>query len=162
MLRKGDNGKYILGLPVASDAQMPLIDIEKDTGKFVKAILMNREEALGKEYLGATDYYTPQQVVDEFTKQFPEDGKGASFFEVPDDMYKGILGSMGMPPKIQEELLQNMKLLGKEYGYYAGADLKPSQKVSNGKRESELIGRSLPTLSPLRPTTSKVFRRSRA
>ena len=76
MLHKGDDGKYVLGLPVAADAQIPLVDIEKDTGKFVKAILMNRDEALGKEYLGATDYYTPQQAVDEFTKAFPEDGKG--------------------------------------------------------------------------------------
>ena len=132
-LRKGDNGKYVFALPVASDAQIPLINIESDTGKFVKAILMNRDEALGKEYYGAVRYYTPQEVVDDFIKVFPEDGKGASFYQLPDEKYKAMLGSMGMPDKIQEELLQNMKLLGKEYGYYAGADLKDSQRVSETK-----------------------------
>lgn len=75
-------------------------------------------------------------MVDDFTKVFPTDGQGASFQTLPDGVYKGILGSAGMSEKIQEELLENMRLLEKEYGYYSGTDLKPSQKVS----EKGLVG----------------------
>jgi len=39
------------------------------------------------------------------------------------------LKSYGMSQKIGEELLENMYLLNKEYGYYAGADLAESLSV---------------------------------
>ncbi len=159
MLRKGDDGKYVFALPVDASATIPLIDIEKDTGTFVKAILLNRDESLGKEYFGAVDYYTPQRVVDEFIAAYPQDGKGTSFHTLPDGVYKGILGSMGMPEKVQEELLQNMQLLGKEYGYYAGADVKATQKVSRDGR-SRADGRSLG--NPSFPGRSSSRRRRRS
>ncbi|KAK4686160.1 hypothetical protein P7C73_g3972, partial [Tremellales sp. Uapishka_1] len=129
-IRKDDkSGKFVLSLPVKEDAQLPLIDAETATGSFVKAILMNKEATLGKDIYGADAYYTPQQVVDGFVKAFPEDGKGATFQTTPDDVFIQIMTGMKMPQHVAEEMLQNMHLLNKEYGYYEGKDLKESHSI---------------------------------
>jgi hypothetical protein len=135
-IRKDEKtGKYVFILPCRPDASIPLVDIEADTGKFVKAILLNRDATLGKHIYGASAYYSPQDVVDGFVKAFPEAGKGMIFQSQPDDQYKAILASFGMPEKAQDELLENMKLLNKEFGYYSGGDLSDSHSVG-GKSQS--------------------------
>lgn len=123
-------GVYNFALPTPTDTPIPLFDAEHDTGKFVKAILLNREKTLGKQILGATDYYTPEQIFADFQAVKPRDGQGGKAFQMPDDMFKKILGDMGLPPAAQQELLENMHLLH-VCGYYGGADLKPSQEVSS-------------------------------
>ncbi|WWD18262.1 hypothetical protein CI109_102712 [Kwoniella shandongensis] len=134
LLRKDDStGKYVLNLPVKEDAQIPIVDIEKDTGKFVKAILLNREATLGKYTYGTYAYLTPQQVVDGFKEAFPKAGEGATFQPISDETYKGVLGNFGMPEPVQVEMLENMLLLNKEFGYYAGADLKESLSIVTDK-----------------------------
>ncbi|CZT46953.1 uncharacterized protein RSE6_07468 [Rhynchosporium secalis] len=67
--------------------------------------------------LGATDYYTADEIVKQFKEKFPEAGKTGKAAEVPHQKYKDILGDKGMPADIQEELLQNMRLIP-EIGYY--------------------------------------------
>lgn len=69
---------------------------------------MNREKTLGKEVLGATDYYTPPRIIEEFKKAKPEAGKTLTFNQLPVDVFKGHLASQGMPELIQNELLENM------------------------------------------------------
>jgi hypothetical protein len=135
MMRQDPTGKWTFALPIPGDtSSIPLIDIANDTGKFVKGILLNRDATLGKRIYGAVDYYSPQQLVDEFKKVYPEAGATASFAQVPADVYKGILGQSGMPEQAQEELLQNMLLLGKDFGYYGGESLTESQKVGGLRR----------------------------
>ena len=108
---------------------MPLIDTEADTGKFVKGILLNREKVLGEQILGATDYYTPVQIIETFKALKPTHSKDAAAVEIPGDVFKGILGKTGAPPAIQEEMLQNMQLMP-QFGYYGGASLAESHSVS--------------------------------
>lgn len=102
----------------------------EDTGKFVKGILLNREKVLGKRIYGATKYYTLTEILNEFKEQFPVAGEGADNVELPHDVYKGILGSVGLSDEAQEELLQNMRLLN-EFGYYGGGSLDESHSVSS-------------------------------
>jgi len=125
---KTENG-YIVPTPADSDAQIPFFDTENDTGKFVKAIFLNRERTLGKDVYGATKYYTPVEVAETFAKVFPVDGKGTQYVQVKGDDYVEQLKGFGMNQKISGELLENMYLLNKEYGYYAGADLAESHSV---------------------------------
>ncbi|RDL42492.1 uncharacterized protein BP5553_02471 [Venustampulla echinocandica] len=122
------NNDWALSLPIPSSSQVPLLDTAGDTGKFVKGILLNREKVLGKRILGATDYYTLDELVEQFKKVFPEAGKTAKAVELPHQTFKDILGSAGMPEENQEEMLQNMRLLH-EFGYYGGADLKESHEI---------------------------------
>jgi len=129
MLRQlAPNNTWTLGLPIPTSAPVPLLDTEKDTGKFVKGILLNREKALGKRIYGATDYYTVEEIVKEFKEQYPEAGKDATAVQLPHAVFKGILAAAGTPEESAEELLQNMRLMS-EYGYYGGADLKQSHEV---------------------------------
>ncbi|TRM61225.1 hypothetical protein BD626DRAFT_631771 [Schizophyllum amplum] len=125
LLRQMPDGKWGLALPVPADAQFPLIDIEHDTGKFVKAILLKREEVLGRQIYASAAYYTPQQMVDHLKKLYPEAGEGAAYHELPHDAFKGILAKQGMPEVVQEELLQNLIFIA-EYGYYGGESLDES------------------------------------
>lgn len=130
MFRKNDeSGKYVLTLPIGSDAQIPLIDASGDTGKYVKAIFENRDALLGKEVYGAGKYYTPQEIVDQFIAAYPKDGEGASFMSIPAEAYEKALEGSGMPAMAAEDLKENMLLLNKQYGYYGGDSLEDSNKV---------------------------------
>lgn len=120
---------WTFGLPVPGSAPIPLLDTVGDTGKFVKGILLNREKTLGKRILGATDYYTADEIVKQFKEKYPEAGATAKYAEMPHGVYKGILQKVGMSEDIAEELLQNMRLLN-EFGYYGGESLDESHSVS--------------------------------
>lgn len=124
-----DTDTYGFALPIPSDSPMPLFACERDTGKFVKGILLNREKTLGKQIYGATDYYTPEQIVDEFKAVYPEAGKGAKFSRLPDAVFKGIIAKRGAPDVVQQEMLENMRLMP-EFGYYGGESLEFSHSVS--------------------------------
>lgn len=122
------DNKWTFAMPIPASSPIPLFDTVDDTGKFVKGILLNREATLGKRILGATEYLTVQQVVDEFKKAFPEDGKDAQAVELTHEQFKGALASQGMPEFVQEELLQNFRLLN-EFGYYGGEGLEESHSI---------------------------------
>lgn len=121
-------GAYNFALPIPTDSPIPLFDVSEDTGKFVKAILLNREKVLGARIYGATDYYTPKQIISTFQEVKPEDGSGGNAIQVPEDKFKAILASKGLPETAQNELLQNMLLMS-QFGYYGGADLKESKAI---------------------------------
>lgn len=128
MLRKGPDNIWTLAVPIPGTSPMPLIDSDEDAGKYVKGILLNREKVLGKRIYASTDYYTVDEIVQQFKEQFPEDGKGAKAVELPHDVFIGIMTQMGRGSAAQE-MLENMRLFN-EFGYYGGADLKESHSVS--------------------------------
>lgn len=128
-LREMPDGKWALALPMPADSPIPLFAAEHDTGKFVKAIFLNKQKTLGERVYGATDYYTPTQIVETFKELFPTVGKDATFKRLPDAAFKGILAATGAPEPIQEEMLQNMRLMP-EFGYYGGDTLASSHAVS--------------------------------
>jgi uncharacterized protein YbjT (DUF2867 family) len=122
------NNDWTLALPIPGTTPVPLLNTAGDTGKFVKAILLNREKTLGKRIYGATEYYTLDEMVKQFKEQYPEAGKTAKAVELPHEVFKGILQKTGMPAEGAEELLQNMRLMN-EYGYYGGESLDESHSV---------------------------------
>ena len=121
--------EWTLAFPTNGSAPAPLLATNQDSGKFVKAILLNREALLGKNVLGATDYYTLDEIVAVFKATHPGSVKAAKFTQVSSEVYKEGLAQAGMPEFAQEELSQNMQLLG-DVGYYGGASLEESHSVS--------------------------------
>lgn len=118
---------WTLGLPVAASSPIPTFD-PRDTGKYVKAIVMHRDALLGKRLLGADAYVTAQEAVDTFRKLFPEEaGKTARFYQVPEDAFRGFMQSQGSPEYVVDEFYENMRLL-EEFGYYGGEPLEDSLK----------------------------------
>ncbi|KAK9364509.1 NmrA-like family-domain-containing protein [Lipomyces kononenkoae] len=125
------NNAWTLALPVPETASLPLFDTA-DTGKFVKPIVLRRDELLGKRILGATAYLTGKEIVEAFKKAFPEAGKTASYFNMPQDMYLEALKSAGLPEFAAKELLENMLLLD-QFGYYGGAKLDETHAILEDK-----------------------------
>ena len=150
---KTPNG-YIVPSPADADSKWPMFDAANDTGKFVKAIFLNKEKTLGKDIYGAEKYYTPVEVAQAFEVAFPVDGKGTQYVPVKGEDFINTMKGNGMPDKIAEEMLENMYLLNKEYGYYAGADLKESLSVSLQVIVSEFGADDRSSRSPLLPWSS--------
>ena len=121
--------EYIFAMPVPAYTPIPLFDAANDAGKFVKAILMHREETLGKNICAATDYYTCEQIIREFLEVKQDDGVIARFVQVsPETFKKTIMEVMHLDDRGATEMLQNQQFMT-DYGYYGKADLKESQKV---------------------------------
>jgi len=134
MLRQpeGPSSPWTLAMPVPSDtAQAPLFDTA-DTGKFIKAIVLHRDAALGRNVRGATRYMTPREMLDDFKAVFPEAGRTATYFEVPHDVFRKGIEARGMPPEVAQEFLENMMLLV-DGGYYGGASLDDSHALLEDK-----------------------------
>lgn len=127
--REMPDGKWGFALPLPDNAPIPIFDAEEDTGKFVKAMFLNEQKVLGKRVYGATAYYTPAEMVQDFRELSPSVGKDAGFSQLPNGVFKGIMASTGAPEVIQEEMLQNMRLMA-EFGYYGGDKLDFSFGVS--------------------------------
>ncbi|KAI4099233.1 MAG: hypothetical protein L6R37_006035 [Teloschistes peruensis] len=127
-----NDNAYILALPMPDDTPIPMFDAGDDTGKFVKGILTHREKVLGKRVLAATDYETPEQIMETFKECFPKGGGNAAFVKVSKDEYKGALAGAGMPEKAQQELYENMAFMH-DYGYYGKASLDESHSILDEK-----------------------------
>ena len=128
-IREMPDGKWGLALPMPDDSPIPLFDAEDDTGKFVKAMFLNEQKVLGKRVYGATAYYTPTEIVQAFKELYPSVGETAGYTQLPGAVFKGIMASTGAPEVIQEEMLQNMRLIP-EFGYFGGDRLDSSLGVS--------------------------------
>lgn len=128
---------YTMAMPFPPTTPIPFFDPADDSGKFVKAMVLKRDEVLGKNALGATAYSTPEDVI----KAFKEVKKGvqAQFVQIDKDTYTGALAQAGMPQYIQEELYENMAFLN-EYGYYGKRSLDWSHSVSRMIQIDEAIG----------------------
>lgn len=144
------DNNWTFALPISASAPIPLYH-PADTGKYIKAIVQNRESLLGKEFLGASEYSTPQKIVDDFKKLFPEAGAKASFVELPADVYRAaIKQAMQVPDFIAQELYENMRLM-EEFGYYFGAALEPSLALVEEPLTSwEEVARNAPAFSELK------------
>lgn len=94
------------------------------SGKFVTAAIKAFPTGQGKRIYAATNYYTPKQIVSEFSGVIREP---TSFVQLPEEVFKSFL-----PPPIAQELTENMLLL-EDPGYYAGADLSESLAILSEK-----------------------------
>lgn len=118
--------EYILALPIPPHTPIPLFDAEADTGKFIKGILLHRQELLGKRVLAATDYYTLNEIVREFN-DVTKEGVTAKTVTVSEAEFKDAMGQM--PEKGKVEMYENMVFMT-DYGYYGKEPLEESHKVS--------------------------------
>ena len=120
-----DGGAYRVRMPFAGDRPITPFDSNADTGKFIKGIVLNRDRLLGKRIRGTTGEITGDEMVATFSRVYPEAGKGAKWEEVPQDVYKSNIQG---PEFIQQELLENMRLIG-EFGYFGGESLEESLSI---------------------------------
>jgi uncharacterized protein YbjT (DUF2867 family) len=130
-LKKGENGINSMALPFAKNTPIPLFESGSDTGKFVTAILAKYDaQPLGKRILGATDWYTPDDIIRTYSEVT---GQAATYTEVSSEVFKGFFpGHMG------QELLETFILI-KDWEYYGPGShekLKESLEILDEKPTS--------------------------
>lgn len=81
----------------------------------------------GKQVLEASGYYTPEEIVDTFSKVI---GKKAVFIKVTPEQYRASL-----PESIALEYLEN-QLFVEDPGYFLGESLEPSLGLLDAKPTS--------------------------
>lgn len=108
------SGSYSLTFPVPATAPFPFFDAAEDSGKFVSSILAKREQTIGTTVLGATGWYSPNQVVDIFKKVT---GKELKYQSVSGEDFKKAF----VPEFLAQEMLENFYLI-RDYKYFGGAD----------------------------------------
>lgn len=118
MFRAAEDGSWVLGMPMPSTAPIPMY-ATADTGKYVKAMVLHREQVLGRRILAATAYMAGDEVVGGFQKVFPAAGATAQHFDVPKDVFFAEMKSQGSPDFVVEDLYETMRLMP-DFGYYGG------------------------------------------
>ncbi|CAI7628464.1 hypothetical protein N7533_008606 [Penicillium manginii] len=124
MLNRAEDGSYQLFYPVSNEAKFPLFDAAQDTGLFVKVAIKHAVQLKDKQVLAAAKYYTPQEIVDIFSRVT---GKTAVFLQISPEQYKASL-----PAAVATEYLEN-QLFVEEPGYYLGESLEPTLKLLDSK-----------------------------
>lgn len=90
----------------------------------MKVALKHADEIKNKQVLAAAKYYTPQEIVDTFSKV---SSKKAAFIQVSSEQYKASL-----PAAVATEFLENQLFVEKP-GYYLGESLEPTLKLVDSK-----------------------------
>ncbi|KAL5113182.1 hypothetical protein ACEQ8H_008952 [Pleosporales sp. CAS-2024a] len=124
VVQSGQDGVLTWALPLPNDTKMPLIDIQSDTGKFVKAIIKNRASLLGARIFGAQAFYTPTEILDLITQVT---GKKTQYYHIDEATYKSYL-----PESVAQEFLEN-HLFMQDPGYYGGEGLDKSHETLQDK-----------------------------
>lgn len=115
------NNDWTLGLPIPAKSIFPMY-YTGDTGKYIKAAVLNESKVLGKYLLAASAYMTGQEIVDGFKNVYPKSGATAAYYEVPEEQFRAYMKSQNSPDFVIEEMHQNMRLLN-EFGYWGGDSL---------------------------------------
>ena len=127
------NNNWVISLPVPSTSTFPMFDPDSDSGKFVKAIVLKRDQLLGKRVLASTPYMTGDEILATFKKVFPVAGKNASYHVLTSEEFKNnLINYAKMPEFAAQELLENFQLF-EEFGYYGGAKLDDSLAILEDK-----------------------------
>jgi uncharacterized protein YbjT (DUF2867 family) len=113
----------------AEKTQVALLDVVKDTGKFVAGLLLADAKSVdGFHVNGVSQWVTPIEIVNTLNKTA---GTKVEFQQVPPDVYQGFL-----PEPIAQEMTENMVLV-RDWSYFGkGAEKKQeeSNKILGGAK----------------------------
>ncbi|KAK4698841.1 NAD(P)H dehydrogenase (quinone), partial [Phenoliferia sp. Uapishka_3] len=116
--RKQEDGTYVLALPIASSAKIPMLDTDADYGAYVVEAVESPSFGAGSEVLAASEYISLAEV----TKIWSEvSGKTIIHREVPDATFEKMV------PRGGDELAEMLRFF-QEFGFFGGKDIAPSQR----------------------------------
>ncbi|KAI8323435.1 NAD(P)-binding protein [Martensiomyces pterosporus] len=99
-----DGETVILGLPVDSNIKVPQVDVERDTGPFVKYVIDNREEMQGKVLPVASGYYSQNEIAEAFTAATGIKAKAYHFFSKY-NMFEGLPDYVEINKRVPHEFV---------------------------------------------------------
>lgn len=122
-----NDGTFILANILRDEDRLPLIDIT-DTGAWVSAILASPDKYEGKFFAAAEGLYSQKEIVETLSKV---SGKTVRHVQIEDEVYKGYL------PEASRDMLFDMYVLFREYGYY-GKDMERDVKWAREQVRGDL------------------------
>lgn len=120
----GSGNDNIIALPLMPSTKLPLIDTAGDTGKFVKAIVLHRDELLGKRLIGVSEYRSLDDVAEIMEKVST---KKTQYVHVDMDQFLQRFAARGYPQHILEDV-KDMMLWLQDFGYFEGQSLEDPKK----------------------------------
>lgn len=124
-------GNLKLELPVSVEkSQFPLIDTPRDFGKFVISAILKRDSLLGAKVYAAEGYYTLNQIADIVNRLEPLTGQRCYVKELSDEEFLDLKLRSGTSAQKSEIERLSMYQFLRQFGYYGGASLDSSHKVS--------------------------------
>lgn len=121
--------RLVAAFPVPTHRPIfPLFSASTDTGKYVKGILLHPSQTLGQRIFGCSGWWSLEQILAEFKEALPLVGNGAEVKQVSISQFKEVLGSIGMPEAVWEDMTQNL-LWMEEFGYFNGASEDLSREI---------------------------------
>jgi hypothetical protein len=132
---KDDSGSLIWRLPIKLSTLWPLIDIQEDTGKFVKAMIKHREQVLGKRVLGAWDYISIKDMTKAVKQMSTERTTEIGIEEVTPEAFKRLAQEAGMSPRVAQLLLESYQAK-QDFGYFGKESLDWSHSILDEKLTS--------------------------
>lgn len=118
---------FKISIPNPMTLKFPLISVKEDTGKYVKAILLNMEELLGKQVYAGEKEYEIGEII-EIMKS--EGSLDVVFEQCSDEEFRAGLATAGLPEFMQQDMSDNMKYIA-EYGFANGEGLEAGHEVSD-------------------------------
>jgi hypothetical protein len=126
---------YKFCAPVPITTKLPIFSVNEDTGKYVKAILLNREKVLGKQVYIAENHYSLIDIV----KALKEvGGLDVVAEEIDDATYRKNLAAAGAPDFFIEDMSDNMKFM-QTYGYFSEKQAEEGREVSHSILEFAIL-----------------------
>ena len=127
-----DAKSYKFCAPFPVTTKLPIFCVNEDTGKYVKAILLNREKVLGKQVYIAENHYSFIDIV----KALKEvGGLDVVAEEIDDATYRKNLAAAGALDLFIEDMSDNMKFM-QTYGYFSEKQAEEGREVSRSTLES--------------------------
>ena len=107
---------YRLALPVPPTVKWAMVSAGHDVGKYVKAILSNREQVLGKRISAAERLYSLGELVQTLKEK---GGLDVAYEQIPEEAFKKGLQSQGFPEFFADDMVDSMKF-GAEFSFLPG------------------------------------------
>jgi hypothetical protein len=117
---------YKMALPVSGSSKWPLVAVAEDAGKYVKAILLNREKLLGQRVFAAQGEFAVEHIA-ALVKE--KGGVDVTFEQIPEEHFRVGMKAVGLPEFFVEDLLEMIKYVD-EFGYYGEPGIEEGRKVS--------------------------------
>lgn len=120
---------YKFSVPFPTNIKLPMISVNEDTGKYAKAILLNREKVLGKQVLVGEKDYSPDDIV-----RIMRDVGGLDVVseEITHGEYRKSLAMRGVPDFFIDDMSDNMRYI-QTYGFFNGKSLDGGHEVSRSR-----------------------------
>jgi hypothetical protein len=110
-----------------------LLSVNEDTGKYVKAILLNQEQLFGKQICAAEK----EDTIGETIKVMNEGGMDFAFEQYSMEQYQKALAEKGLPDLFIEDMTENMSFV-EEFGFFGDMARSPTYLQQNTMNDNEL------------------------